>query len=72
MSNALNYKESQRSHQQNHHGIEPPAVLVDTWVWMMNHEQDPGLQAAGKDRLLDTFGDLRVADQYYRSHKMPR
>lgn len=70
MSSAIHSNE--RQHSPSNASTEPPPVLVDTWVWMMDSAREPEIQALGKGRLLDTFGDLGSAQNYHRSHCLSR
>lgn len=71
MANSLATQEFSKNNI-NHINMEPPAVLVDTWVWMMTKSPEPELQQAGRNRLVEAFGDLHSANQFHRSHLLSR
>jgi hypothetical protein len=47
---------------------EPPKVLVETWLQLLQQNDDKELKEHGKDKLLSAFDDMQAVATYIKKH----
>jgi hypothetical protein len=47
---------------------EPPKVLVETWLQLLQQNNDKELKEHGKNMLLGAFGNMQCVANYVKKH----